>query len=81
MKSRKITISGPILWLCQNDALKKNSPHGPAVRRLLAVEMHSHASRSSLSSVFSEQIPKITTHKILVWYSQIPNRLIPNPLI
>jgi len=62
MKSRKIAISGPILRLYQNDALKQNSPHGPAVRRLLAVEMHSHASRSSLSSVFSEQIPKITNH-------------------
>jgi len=45
-------------------------PPGPAVRRLLAVEMHSHASRSSLSSIFSEQIPKITNHK-----SQLTNTL------
>jgi hypothetical protein len=68
MKLRDIAISGPILQLCQNDALKQNSPPGPAVKRLLAVEMHSHA--TVFSSVQSSQI---TIHKILFLFSNRTN--------
>jgi len=70
MKSRKIAILGPILRLCQNDALKQNSPHGPAVRRLLAVEMHSHDSRDCLQS------SQITKYSFFFPTEQIPNPLI-----
>jgi len=46
-----------------------------------------HCLQSSVNKSLKLQITThkilflFTTHKILAWYSQIPNRLIPNPLI
>jgi hypothetical protein len=77
MKSRKVTILGSILRLCQNEVLKQNSPSCPVVRRLLDVFCTVTDSRDSLhfrESIHCLQSSQITTHKILFPTEQIPNR-------
>jgi hypothetical protein len=82
MKSRKITISGPILRFCQNEALKQNSP--PHVQLsdaywIFLAQSRTHVTVFSLHfrrkySQFTNQSSQITTHKILFPTEQIPNR-------
>uniref|UniRef100_A0A3N7FAW6 Uncharacterized protein n=1 Tax=Populus trichocarpa TaxID=3694 RepID=A0A3N7FAW6_POPTR len=78
MKSRKIAISGPILRLCQNDALKQNSP----LVQLSGTYWLWKCTVTRLSSLqFSLHKSQFTKYYFYFPTEQIPNRLIPNPLI